>query len=95
MFHQLICRYVECTSSLIQALILFNGIYPSYRHEEIEKNIKSGALLIEKQQRKDGSWYKKYQSWFFASYILYTIIQTNIIGTDLGLYALHMLLSSL
>uniref|UniRef100_A0A0E0R725 Terpene cyclase/mutase family member n=1 Tax=Oryza rufipogon TaxID=4529 RepID=A0A0E0R725_ORYRU len=49
--------YVECTSSLIQALILFNGIYPSYRHEEIEKIIKSGALFIEKQQRKDGSWY--------------------------------------
>uniref|UniRef100_A0A0D9XRJ6 Terpene cyclase/mutase family member n=1 Tax=Leersia perrieri TaxID=77586 RepID=A0A0D9XRJ6_9ORYZ len=49
--------YVECTSSLIQALTLFKGIYPSYRHEEIEKIIESGALFIEKQQRKDGSWY--------------------------------------
>lgn len=49
--------YPECTSSLIQALIMFREIRPGYRHEEIEKIIKSGALFIEKQQQKDGSWY--------------------------------------
>lgn len=55
-----ICRYPECTSSLIQALILFRGIGPMYRHEEIDKVIKKGALFIEKTQRKDGSWYVKH-----------------------------------
>ncbi|TKW03501.1 hypothetical protein SEVIR_7G028805v4 [Setaria viridis] len=49
--------YPECTSSLIQALVLFRGICPMYRHEEIEKNIKKGASFLEKTQRKDGSWY--------------------------------------
>ncbi|XP_025823340.1 achilleol B synthase-like isoform X3 [Panicum hallii] len=49
--------YPECTSSLIQALILFREICPMYRHEEIEKIIKNGASFIEKTQRKDGSWY--------------------------------------
>ncbi|RLM66187.1 hypothetical protein C2845_PM16G02540 [Panicum miliaceum] len=49
--------YPECTSSLIQALILFRGICPMYRREEIEKIIKNGASFIEKTQRKDGSWY--------------------------------------
>ncbi|RCV32927.1 hypothetical protein SETIT_7G042300v2 [Setaria italica] len=49
--------YPECTSSLIQALVLFRGICPMYRHEEIEKIIKRGASFLEKTQRKDGSWY--------------------------------------
>ncbi|XP_037453243.1 achilleol B synthase-like isoform X3 [Triticum dicoccoides] len=49
--------YVECTSSLVQALILFRNSYPEYRCEEIEECIKKGTLFIEKQQRTDGSWY--------------------------------------
>jgi len=49
--------YVECTSSLIQALILFRGKCPLYRREEIEKIIKCGAAFIERNQRSDGSWY--------------------------------------
>ncbi|CAD6213495.1 unnamed protein product [Miscanthus lutarioriparius] len=49
--------YPECTSSLIQALILFRDKCPMYRREEIDKIIKSGASFIEKVQRKDGSWY--------------------------------------
>ncbi|VAI41095.1 unnamed protein product [Triticum turgidum subsp. durum] len=49
--------YVECTSSLVQALILFKNSYPEYRCEEIEECIKKGTLFIEKQQRTDGSWY--------------------------------------
>uniref|UniRef100_A0ACD5ZM08 Uncharacterized protein n=1 Tax=Avena sativa TaxID=4498 RepID=A0ACD5ZM08_AVESA len=49
--------YVECTSSLIQALILFSTSHPGYRCEEIEGCIKKGTLFIEKQQRNDGSWY--------------------------------------
>ncbi|XP_008681131.1 achilleol B synthase isoform X1 [Zea mays] len=49
--------YPECTSSLIQALVLFRGKHPIYRRDEIDKIIKSGASFIEKVQRKDGSWY--------------------------------------
>ncbi|KAG0548690.1 hypothetical protein BDA96_01G188600 [Sorghum bicolor] len=49
--------YPECTSSLIQVLILFRDKCPMYRREEIDKIIKSGASFIEKVQRKDGSWY--------------------------------------
>ncbi|KAL6841021.1 hypothetical protein ACP4OV_028990 [Aristida adscensionis] len=49
--------YVECTSSLIQALVLFRGICPLYRRDEIDKIIRNGASFIEKNQRKDGSWY--------------------------------------
>ncbi|KAB8114963.1 hypothetical protein EE612_054806, partial [Oryza sativa] len=39
--------YVECTSSLIQALILFKGVHPGYRREEIDRIIKNGVLFIE------------------------------------------------
>ncbi|TVU31373.1 hypothetical protein EJB05_23056, partial [Eragrostis curvula] len=49
--------YVECTSSLIQALILFRGMHPEYRREEMEKIIIKAAKFIEKMQQKDGSWY--------------------------------------
>uniref|UniRef100_A0A0E0BHT5 Squalene cyclase C-terminal domain-containing protein n=1 Tax=Oryza glumipatula TaxID=40148 RepID=A0A0E0BHT5_9ORYZ len=49
--------YVECTSSLIQALILFKGVHPGYRREEIDRIIKNGVLFIEKKQKNDGSWY--------------------------------------
>jgi squalene cyclase len=48
---------VECTSSLIQALILFKGVHPGYRREEIDRIIKNGVLFIEKKQKNDGSWY--------------------------------------
>uniref|UniRef100_A0A0E0J0U0 Terpene cyclase/mutase family member n=1 Tax=Oryza nivara TaxID=4536 RepID=A0A0E0J0U0_ORYNI len=48
--------YVECTSSLIQALILFKGVHPGYRREEIDRIIKNGVLFIEKKQKNDGSW---------------------------------------
>lgn len=59
MAYNQICRYLECTSSLIQALVLFRGKHPIYRRDEIDKIIKSGASFIEKVQRKDGSWYVK------------------------------------
>uniref|UniRef100_A0A0D3HKM6 Terpene cyclase/mutase family member n=1 Tax=Oryza barthii TaxID=65489 RepID=A0A0D3HKM6_9ORYZ len=36
--------YVECTSSLIQALILFKGVHPGYRREEIDRIIKNGLV---------------------------------------------------
>jgi achilleol B synthase len=49
-------RYVECTSSVLEAFILFKELYPSYRAQEIDKCITSAAMFIENKQRKDGSW---------------------------------------
>ncbi|VAI68040.1 unnamed protein product [Triticum turgidum subsp. durum] len=48
---------VECTSSVLQALIMFREIYPGYRKEEIGQCIKNASVFIENSQRKDGSWY--------------------------------------
>nr|AAU90159.1 hypothetical protein [Oryza sativa Japonica Group] len=47
---------VECTSSVLQALIMFSECYPVYRKEEIGKCIKNASKFIENKQRKDGSW---------------------------------------
>jgi achilleol B synthase len=63
-------RSAECTSSVLEALVLFKELYPPYRAkqiekcikdgamfiEQIEKCIKDGAMFIENKQRKDGSW---------------------------------------
>ncbi|XP_006656974.1 achilleol B synthase-like [Oryza brachyantha] len=48
---------VECTSSVLQALIMIRELYPVYRSGEIEKCIKSASKFIEREQRKDGSWF--------------------------------------
>ncbi|CAL5038667.1 unnamed protein product [Urochloa decumbens] len=48
---------VECTSSVLQALIMFGELDPGYRSEEIGNCIKSAAKFIEDEQRKDGSWF--------------------------------------
>ncbi|KAJ0984134.1 hypothetical protein J5N97_002490 [Dioscorea zingiberensis] len=49
--------YVECTSSVIQALTSFKKLYPEHRREEIESCIKKAIDFIEKIQNPDGSWY--------------------------------------
>ena len=56
---QIIDRSVECTSSVLEALIMFRELYPGYREEEIAKCVKNGSNFIENSQRKDGSWYLK------------------------------------
>uniref|UniRef100_A0A453N9Q0 Terpene cyclase/mutase family member n=1 Tax=Aegilops tauschii subsp. strangulata TaxID=200361 RepID=A0A453N9Q0_AEGTS len=48
--------YPECTSSVLQALILFKELHYSYRTKEIEKCIKDAATFIESRQGEDGSW---------------------------------------
>ncbi|AQK68393.1 Camelliol C synthase [Zea mays] len=48
--------YPECTSSVLQALILFKDLYPGYRTEEIEALVRSAATFIETKQQEDGSW---------------------------------------
>ncbi|KAG8656205.1 lupeol synthase isoform X2 [Manihot esculenta] len=63
-------EYVECTSSSIQALVLFKKLYPGHRKQEIESSIASAAGFIEDIQKPDGSWYGNwgicftYGTWF-------------------------------
>lgn len=52
----IICRSMECTSSVLEGLILFKEQYPHYRCKEIGKCIKDSATYIENKQRKNGSW---------------------------------------
>ncbi|KAJ8760087.1 hypothetical protein K2173_010943 [Erythroxylum novogranatense] len=49
-------EYVECTSSSIQALIMFKNLYPKHRKKEINKFIEHALQYLEKIQKPDGSW---------------------------------------
>ncbi|CAK9018165.1 unnamed protein product [Durusdinium trenchii] len=49
--------YVECSSSAMQALMLFTEQFPQHRAREIAGAIQRGARFIEAMQRSDGSWY--------------------------------------
>lgn len=46
--------HIECTSSCIQALVLFNKYYPNYRKDEIFKSIRYGLKYLKMKQEKDG-----------------------------------------
>jgi len=50
-------RTVECTSSVLQALILFGDFNSEYRSNEIKENVNKAAIFIERNQNKDGSWF--------------------------------------
>ncbi|CAI9099095.1 OLC1v1035866C1 [Oldenlandia corymbosa var. corymbosa] len=62
--------YVECTSAAVQALRLFNKLYPAHREKEIESCIEKALNFIESIQLPDGSWYGSwgvcytYGTWF-------------------------------
>ncbi|CAL5195637.1 unnamed protein product [Lathyrus oleraceus] len=66
-------EYVECTSSGIQALVLFKKLYPEHRKKEVENFIANAVRFIEYKQTSDGSWYGNwgicftYGSWFALS----------------------------
>ncbi|XP_004305790.1 PREDICTED: beta-amyrin synthase-like [Fragaria vesca subsp. vesca] len=49
--------YIECSSSSIQALVLFRKLFPGYRRKEIRNFITRAADYIEITQYADGSWY--------------------------------------
>nr|E2IUA8.1 RecName: Full=Friedelin synthase; Short=KdFRS [Kalanchoe daigremontiana]ADK35125.1 friedelin synthase [Kalanchoe daigremontiana] len=63
-------EYVECTSSAVQALVLFKKLYPLHRRKEVERFITNGAKYLEDIQMPDGSWYGNwgvcftYGAWF-------------------------------
>ena len=50
-------RYPECTSSVLQALMMFEELHSGYRTKEIENCIRSAATFIESTQGDDGSWF--------------------------------------
>nr|BAF35580.1 multifunctional triterpene synthase [Kandelia candel] len=50
-------EYIECTSSSVQALVLFKKLYPEHRRKEIENFIVNAVRFIEEIQKPDGSWY--------------------------------------
>ncbi|MCO5569942.1 hypothetical protein L7F22_023656 [Adiantum nelumboides] len=49
-------QHVECTSSVIQALVAFQKLYPKHRTEEINTCLQRAAAYIESVQNEDGSW---------------------------------------
>ncbi|XP_076928041.1 shionone synthase-like [Bidens hawaiensis] len=63
-------EYVKCTSSGIQALVLFKKLYPAYRRQDIETFLTNAGGYLEKTQMSDGSWYGEwgmcftYSTWF-------------------------------
>uniref|UniRef100_A0ACD5V133 Uncharacterized protein n=1 Tax=Avena sativa TaxID=4498 RepID=A0ACD5V133_AVESA len=58
-FRKIVVDYpsVECTSSTLDALVIFKDMYQQYRRTEIEKCVQNASIFIEKSQRKDGAWY--------------------------------------
>uniref|UniRef100_A0A453AB20 Squalene cyclase C-terminal domain-containing protein n=2 Tax=Aegilops tauschii subsp. strangulata TaxID=200361 RepID=A0A453AB20_AEGTS len=58
-FRNIVVDYpsVECTSSVLDALIIFQEVHPLYRRNEVEKCIRDAAKFIENNQKNDGSWY--------------------------------------
>jgi len=62
--------YVECTSSTIQALRIFQQADPAYRAAEIQSRVQRGIQFLLNRQREDGSWYGSwgvcftYAAWF-------------------------------
>ncbi|KAL2341226.1 hypothetical protein Fmac_009166 [Flemingia macrophylla] len=63
-------EHVECTGSALQALVLFQKLYPEHRQEEIANFIAKAIDFLERTQETDGSWYGTwgvcftYASWF-------------------------------
>nr|WQY91011.1 OSC2 [Euphorbia humifusa] len=63
-------EYVECTSSSIQAFVMFKKLHPTHRTKEIERFILRAVKFIEDIQKPDGSWYGNwgicfiYGTWF-------------------------------
>nr|AXK50226.1 lupeol synthase [Citrullus amarus] len=50
-------EYVECTSSAIQALVLFKKLFPSHRKKEMDNFIEKATKYMKEMQKEDGSWY--------------------------------------
>ncbi|GFY80639.1 camelliol C synthase 1 [Actinidia rufa] len=50
-------EHVECTASIIQALIMFRHLHPGHRGKEIDISVEKAIRFLEGRQWPDGSWY--------------------------------------
>ncbi|XP_058743526.1 beta-amyrin synthase-like [Vicia villosa] len=60
-------EYVECTGSIIQALVLFKKMYPQFKASEIDDCIANAVQFIEDSQTTNGSWFGKWGICFIYS----------------------------
>ncbi|XP_058208036.1 dammarenediol II synthase-like isoform X4 [Rhododendron vialii] len=51
-------EHVECTTSIIQALVTFKRLHPGHREKEIETSVAKAIRFLEEIQWPDGSWYE-------------------------------------
>ncbi|KAJ8447596.1 hypothetical protein Cgig2_031209 [Carnegiea gigantea] len=83
-------QYAECTGSAVQALILFNKLYPEHRKKEIATFMEKATKFLEDTQYPNGGWcipynnpllYKTSQLQFvsFTDYSLGLIVQIKVI----------------
>ncbi|KAL8481173.1 hypothetical protein ACS0TY_027629 [Phlomoides rotata] len=50
-------EHVECTATVIEALVAFKRLHPTHRAKEIEISVERASRFLEERQRPDGSWY--------------------------------------
>ncbi|KAK1375484.1 Terpene cyclase/mutase family member [Heracleum sosnowskyi] len=50
-------EHVECTASIIQALVAFKNLYQGYREKEINVSVAKAVQYLEGTQWPNGSWY--------------------------------------
>ncbi|KAI8563353.1 hypothetical protein RHMOL_Rhmol03G0105500 [Rhododendron molle] len=50
-------EHIECTASIIQALVKFKCLHPGHREKEIDTSVAKGIRFLEETQQPDGSWY--------------------------------------
>ncbi|KAK2971631.1 hypothetical protein RJ640_003451, partial [Escallonia rubra] len=50
-------EHVECTASVIEALVAFKHLHPGHRQNDIEVSIAKALSFLEGRQWPDGSWY--------------------------------------
>ncbi|GFP81152.1 dammarenediol ii synthase [Phtheirospermum japonicum] len=50
-------EHVECTASIIPALLSFKRMHPGHREKEIEMSVSMALRFLEEKQWADGSWY--------------------------------------
>ncbi|XP_063941883.1 dammarenediol II synthase-like isoform X3 [Daucus carota subsp. sativus] len=50
-------EHVECTASIIQALVAFKSLHKGYKEKEIDVSVAKAVQYLEAKQYPDGSWY--------------------------------------
>nr|XP_017234765.1 PREDICTED: dammarenediol II synthase-like isoform X1 [Daucus carota subsp. sativus]XP_017234838.1 PREDICTED: dammarenediol II synthase-like isoform X2 [Daucus carota subsp. sativus] len=50
-------EHVECTASIIQALVAFKYLHKGYKEKEIDVSVSKAVQYLEAKQYPDGSWY--------------------------------------